>query len=184
MNRNLKSLLNGNSQALRNGDHDDSSDADLNQVAGNRGCRSDPVAIDKALGDIVADHLDDTGNSDSQRIPAVAVMFLGDSAYGEAHEADDDEGERSPEIPAGQQVKETHSESASQGAGAAPEDNGSQEQRHISQMNQSAVGCDGQAKIDKCGKNIGERNQHCVDNEFPGGDAALLYCGCFCSLHR
>ena len=81
MNRNLKSLLNGNSQALRNGDHDDSSDADLNQVAGNRGCRSDPVAIDKALGDIVADHRDDTGNSDSQRIPAVAVKLLGAQRY-------------------------------------------------------------------------------------------------------
>ena len=112
------------------------------------------------------------------------MMLLGDSAYGEAHKAYNHEGERSPEIPAGQQVKKTHSEGSCQGSGAASEDDSRQEQRYISQMNQSAVGCDGQAKVYKCGKDIGERNQHCIDNKFLCGNAALLYCGCFCNLHR
>ena len=62
------------------------------------------------------------GNGDSQRVPAVAMMLLGDSAYGEAHKAYNHEGERSPEIPAGQQVKKTHSEGSCQGSGAASED--------------------------------------------------------------
>ena len=161
--------LSGNPQRLDDNKDDDSGHADLDEVTGDGGHGGDPVAIDETLRDIIAHDLDDAGQDQGQDVPEEGLLFLRDSPHGPAHEAHDDQGEGGPQGPAGEKVKQGHAHTAGDHAGAFAEEDGGNEQGDVAQVDQSAVGRDGQANVDGPGEDEDQHQAHGGKGNVLGG---------------
>ena len=94
-------------------------------------------------------------------------MFFSDGSHRVAHQADDDQRERRPQQPAAHHVEQGHAEAARQRAEPAPVEDGDDEQRHVPQMDQPAVGGDRQAHVHERRAAEDERDaQRGVDQRF------------------
>ena len=97
------------------------------------------VSVNDTLCNVVTSDFDHACNCDRKCVPAKAVMFFCDGTYGISHQTDNDQCEWSPCSPAGEQIEESHADSAGDRTTFLTQNNGADKKRYVSEMDQSAV---------------------------------------------
>ena len=90
-------------------------------------------------------------------------MFFCDGAHHQAHASHDHQGEGGPQGPAGHQVKQGHADAPGDHPGALAEEDGGHEEGEVPQVDQPAVGGEGEPDVYQGGE---YEHQHQAD----GGD--------------
>ena len=92
-------------------------------------------------------------------------MFFCDGTYGISHQTDNDQCEWSPCSPAGEQIEESHTDSAGDRTTFLTKNNGADKKRYVSEMDQSAVCSDWKSYINKCSEYVGQGNKKSRDRD-------------------